>query len=210
MASPVYVVGIGPGALEYITPAAMEIIRAADVLIAGERTLSQFAGLGKPTFSIKNNLAEMVEFIEEQRASKRIAVLASGDPGMFGILNYLKKHFVTEDLHVIPGISSMQLACARLGISWHDGLLASTHGRGLDKVVELVRNHEKVILLTGPEATPAHIAKVLLEAGLRDKRAVVCGNLSYPHEIIIRGTLTDMAEKGQINNSVMVITDEQI
>nr|MDA8235559.1 precorrin-6y C5,15-methyltransferase (decarboxylating) subunit CbiE [Clostridia bacterium] len=128
MARPVYVVGIGPGALEYITPAAMEIIREADVLVAGERTLNQFLGLDKLTFPIKNNLAEMIGFIQEHRVEKNVAVLASGDPGMFGIINYLRKHFATGDLQVIPGISSMQLACARLGISWHDGLLASTHG----------------------------------------------------------------------------------
>ncbi|MDA8233270.1 MAG: precorrin-6y C5,15-methyltransferase (decarboxylating) subunit CbiE, partial [Clostridia bacterium] len=120
------------------------------------------------------------------------------------------KHFATGDLQVIPGISSMQLACARLGISWHDGLLASTHGRGLDGVADLVKTHPKVILLTGPEATPAHIAKVLLDAGINDKQAAVCGNLSYPDETIIRGTLAEIAEKGQINNSVMVITDEEI
>jgi len=188
----------------------MELIKEADVLIAGERILKQFSGLKKDTFIIKNNLEQMADFIREQSLTRKVAVLASGDPGMYGILNFLRKHFTQNELLVIPGISSMQLACAKLCISWHDALLTSTHGRGVEKVVEQIRNHSKVILLTGPEATPAHIARVLIEAGIKDKKAAFCGNLSYPEEVIFRGTLEEVAQQDLISNSVMVISDDEI
>jgi len=199
------VIGIGPGNPDYITPVALELISGADILIGGERVLRDFAGLAKETFVIRNNLSQMAEFIKEKRPDSEIAVLASGDPAFFGILEYLRKSFGAPELMVIPGISSVQLACARLAISWHDAAFYSIHGRSMEGLTDLVRNHTKVIVLTDPGNTPAKIARSLIEAGIRDRKIYVCENLSYEDEKIGEFDIDSVPEVVGTNGCVVVI-----
>lgn len=209
MANPIRVIGIGPGSLEYITPAAMEQIKSVDVLIGGERVLAPFKETGKQTFIIKNNLKEMVEFINEYRNRADIAVLASGDPSFYGILEFLKRHFEKADLFVIPGISSAQLACAKLCISWHDAGFFSVHGRSTDGLLSLVNAKSRVIILTDPVNTPALITKILVLEGLSERKVYVCENLSYEDESITEYELNNIPEHIGASGCIMVISDER-
>lgn len=207
----VHVIGVGPGGKEYITPAAMRAVEEADILVGGERNLALFNWHKGETFTIKNNLSEMVDFIKIKIVDKKIAVLASGDPGMFGILPYLRKHFVPGELNVIPGISSVQYACARLAIPWHDATVVSTHGRARGIFIEAVRLESKVIALAGPDEQPRELALALVEAGVTKKRIHICSDLSYPAEEIKSYTLNRLAsleEHWKQKNYVMVIEDE--
>ncbi|SHI73861.1 precorrin-6y C5,15-methyltransferase (decarboxylating) subunit CbiE [Desulfofundulus thermosubterraneus] len=204
------VIGVGPGNLDYLTPAAQRALASVRVLVGGQRHLSYLAREEQKTFVIKNNLAAMVDFIRLHR-EEGIAVLASGDPGLYGILNYLRLYFTPEELEVIPGISSVQLAFARLAMPWHDALILSAHGRPVEDLVNLVRNQGKVALLTGPGAAPNHIASLLLKAKIADRKVFCCCNLGYPEEKILETTPGELARRdfsGQ-NNCVMVIIDEK-
>lgn len=206
MADLVRVIGIGPGNPEYITPAALNLIREADILIGGERVLRDFSALAKETFVIRNNLAQMVEYIKDKRKHSIVAVLASGDPGFFGILEYLKKHLGERELKVVPGISSVQLACARIAVSWHDAVFYSVHGRSMDGLVDLVRNHDKVIVLTDPANNPVKIAGALTEAGITDRKISVCENLSYEDERVGEFDINNVPGDIGNNGCVIVIT----
>jgi len=111
-------------------------------------------------------------------------------------------------LRVSPGISSAQLACARLGLSWHDAVFYSVHGRESGGLPELVRTHPKVIILTDPARTPGVIAGMLSKNGIRGKKIYVCENLSYTDEHI--GAYDIESVPGDVGNSgcVVVICDE--
>ncbi|WP_041587751.1 precorrin-6y C5,15-methyltransferase (decarboxylating) subunit CbiE [Thermincola potens] len=201
------VVGVGPGSESYLTPLARQAIDEAEVIVAGERLLEAFAGEGKSTFVIKNNLEDVVNFIKKNLKEKKVAVLASGDPGMYGILNFLLRHFSPEQMEVIPGISSVQLACARLRISWHDAVITSVHGREIKGLVDLVRNHDKVITLTDYRLTPAVVAQELIAAGVVGKKVWVCQNLSYSNEFVREFSLESLAKSPGYPGSVMVIVN---
>ena len=54
-------------------------------------------------------------------------MLASGDPGFFGIVRALRARKIEP--RVIPATSSVTLAFARLGLDWDDALVISAHGR---------------------------------------------------------------------------------
>lgn len=194
MANLIHIVGIGPGNPDYITPIAQRVIEEADVLVGGERNLELFQELNKQTFIIGNNLKEVVNFIKLNYLNNKIAVLASGDPGMFGILNYLKGYFQEEELEVIPGISSIQLAAAKVKLPWHDGILASIHGRELEQVINLIRNNNKVIVLTDDKNTPQVLGEKLVQEGVVDKRVYLCSYLSYPQEEIIKTSVRELAD----------------
>lgn len=201
------VVGIGPGTSEYLSPVAIRTIENADILIGGHRLLETFAYLDKKVFPITNNLPQVLEFIRNHR-DKNLVVLASGDPGLFGILTFLRKHFSVQELQVIPGISSIQLACARLALPWEDAILASVHGREMAPLLPIVQQAAKVVVLTDRQATPAAVAQFLTSHGWGAKMMAICANLGYPSETIITGQVQDMVGRLEFESCVVVITNE--
>ncbi len=86
-------------------------------------------------------------------------VLASGDPGFFGIVRALRERGLAAV--VLPAVSSVALAFARAGLPWDDAMVVSAHGRDLRPAVNVCRAHPKVAVLTGPGAGPAAIAAAL-------------------------------------------------
>ena len=122
------IVGTGLGIKEYILPQGIKAIEEADVLIAGERNLEPWLYLKKENYIIKSNLQEIISKIEKEYVNKKIVVLVSGDPGFYSLLNYISRFFSRQEIKIIPGISSMQMAFAKAGLSWHDAILLNLHG----------------------------------------------------------------------------------
>ena len=108
-----------------------------------------------------------------------VAVLASGDPGFFGIVRALRRAGIEPAVH--PAASSVAHAFARLALPWDDAVVVSAHGRdgGLRRAVNVCRAYPKVAVLTGPGAEPP-----LLAAALRGwpRRIVVATALGTPGE----------------------------
>ena len=96
---------------------------------------------------------------------RRVVVLASGDPGFFGIVRALAERFGSERLDVRPGVSSVATAFARLGLTWDDAVVVSAHGRDMRTAVNVCRAHPKVAVLTGPGAGPAELGAALRSSG---------------------------------------------
>lgn len=188
MANKLYIVGIGPGDRDYIYPAANKLIEESDVLIGGRRNLDLFLHLEKEEVIIKNKLADIERYILENAGKKKMVVLASGDPGVFSISEYLKSKLVDMEMVVYPGISSFQYLCARLHKSWEDAFIASLHGRELQNLSDVVRKHGKVIIFTGGGSSPASVCRELMCNGLGDVTVTVGEKLSYPEERIIAGS----------------------
>lgn len=109
-----------------------------------------------------------------------VVVLASGDPGFFGVVGTLRRAGL--DVTVIPGVSSVAAAFGRAGIAWDDALVVSAHGRELRPVANVCRAYGKVAVLTAPDTGPAHIAAAL--EGL-DRRLVVAERLGTPDERVV-------------------------
>ena len=94
------------------------------------------------------------------------AVVASGDPGFFGIVRRLAERFGRERLDVHPVASSVSLAFARLGLPWDDAVVVSLHGRPLGDALGLVARAAKSAVLTSPDAPPGVLAPAVAAAGL--------------------------------------------
>lgn len=104
----------------------------------------------------------MARHLEKQN---RVVVLASGDPGFFGIVRVLAERFGAGTLDVRPGVSSVATAFARVGLPWDDAVVVSAHGREPRTAVNVCRAHPKVAVLTGPGAGPAELGAALRPAG---------------------------------------------
>ena len=190
MSKKIFVAGIGPGDKSYITPAALEKIQSAKILIGGRRALKDFSQSGQEIFPITADLDAVINFIREKILQSEVVVMVSGDPGYFSILELLKKNFPPSIIEVIPSISAMQLAFARLNLSWHAAKLLSFHGRRPSDE-ELKFESKKIFgFLTDAEFNSATISKILIEVGWeKNSNLAICSRLSYPDEKILLTTL---------------------
>jgi precorrin-6B C5,15-methyltransferase / cobalt-precorrin-6B C5,C15-methyltransferase len=110
-------------------------------------------------------------------AGRPAVLLASGDPGFFGIVRLLRER--GHELRVLPARSSVQLLFARLGRSWDDVAVVSAHGRALEPAVNVCRARAATAVLTAPGAGPAEIGAAL--AGW-PRTLVVAEDLGGPGE----------------------------
>ncbi|MER7350104.1 precorrin-6y C5,15-methyltransferase (decarboxylating) subunit CbiE [Streptomyces aurantiacus] len=119
---------------------------------------------GGPSLLIKS-LGEIEDEAEGRSTAPthpaRVVVLASGDPGFFGIVRALAERFGPDALDVRPSVSSVATAFARLGLPWDDAVVVSAHGRALRTAVNVCRAHPKVAVLTGPRSGPAELGAEL-------------------------------------------------
>ena len=136
------------------------------------------------------------------------AVLASGDPGFFGILRAVSDSD-PERVRVMPAVSSVAAAFARIGLPWDDALVVSMHGAGygrdLRRAANVCRAHPKVVLLTGPGAGAAELARELLGA---EREAGEGGGLGQSPAAPAR-TLVVAARLGEADESVEHLTLQQ-
>ncbi len=202
----IIVAGIGPGAKNFITPAALEKISTARFLVGGNRALAEFSNQNQETCAITKDLDAVINFIREKILIDEVVVMASGDPGYYSILDLLRKNFAPEIIEVIPSISSMQLAFAKLALSWHSSTLLSFHGRRPSDE-DLKFAPEKILgLLTDNEFNSAAISKILLENGWSENSKIaICARLSYPDEKIIRTTLIEAANSAPVKNCILIV-----
>ena len=202
----VIVVGIGPGSPDYLLPIASRTITTAKVLVGSKRALDTFASAGQLTKIIDKDISGVLDFIEERAGCQDVVVMVSGDPGFYSMLAALRRRFAAEKLMVIPGISSVQLAFARLAEVWQDAALISMHGRKAADEVLSYRPGYKLGLLTDTQHTPANIAGILLELGWPETACVwLCTNLSYDDEEIVATTLAKAKVTPGFEHSVMVV-----
>lgn len=160
---PMTVVGVGPGCDELLTPLAWRTIRRADVVVGGARLLERFApGAARPIALGADIDSALAEAGAAARDGARVVVLASGDPSLYGVLASVRRELPDLHVAVVPGISSAQLALARLGESWEGVAVTSAHGRDpADAIAACVASRRTLVLVdraTPPEAFSAALA----------------------------------------------------
>ena len=145
-----------------LTPAASAALAAASVVAGARRHLASVTVPPAAERIVIQHLDTALDAICAARGPA--AVLASGDPGFFGIVRALRARGVTPV--VIPAVSSVALAFARLGLDWTDALVLSAHGRAAGPVLAAALAHPKAAILTGPpEAATGQLRSGLLAAG---------------------------------------------
>jgi len=202
----VILVGIGPGSPDYILPIASRIIAQAKVIVGSQRALDAFAPSQILTKVIDKDINGVLTFIHTSLSKSDVVVMVSGDPGFYSMLSALKSRFSKEQIKVIPGISSVQLAFARIAEVWQDATLISMHGRQAKDEDFKYISHKKLGILTDHEHNPSYIAKVLLQHDWPENTAVYLGEaLSYDHENTKKLTLAETTQVAGFSHCVMVV-----
>jgi precorrin-6Y C5,15-methyltransferase (decarboxylating) len=155
-------------------PEATEALAAAGTVIGAPRHLS---AAPIPETAERIELRHLDEALDAVAAREGpTAVLASGDPGFFGIVRALRARGITP--YVIPAVSSVADAFARIGLDWDDALVVSAHGRDPNQALAAALAHPKAAILTAP-GTAAGLARDLHAAG---KRVYAVELLGTPEE----------------------------
>ncbi len=198
----VHIIGVAPEGASSLLPEASRLLNGAEIVFGGKRLLQMFPHHPGEKIAIKNNLAEVTDLIKRNLGRKRMVVLASGDPNFYGIASYLTAKLGKNAVGVIPNVSAMQLAFARIRESWEDAVFVSVHSRPIAEIVETVRLNDKLGIFTDDKHTPAAIARVLLEHGVDGYRAYVCQDLGSKDEKLIK---TDLHGLCQLKSSPLNI-----
>ncbi len=209
MSDPVWIIGVGagPGATEGLSPDLVERIRQADQLWGGARLLAPWEACPSRKVVIGSSIAEQATSLRE-RGDQKVVVLASGDPGFFGIESTVVRALGPHEVRIVPHVTSLQLAFARAGITWGDAILTSAHARPLSEVIGWARRAPKLGILTDPVHDPAAIARALLAAGIPDCRAIVAENLGMPEERMVETRLSSLTGQNFAPLNVVLLVQD--
>lgn len=204
---PVQVVGVGMGPGD-LTPRALEIIREAQVLVGGRRLLNYFPDHPARKIVLGKDLDAVLRELPALAADRRVVVLASGDPGFYGVGPRVVEVLGPEQVVIHPNITAVQAASARLKTAWQDAAVLSLHGRSWEALAAAVRAGGKLIIYTDPEHTPAGIARVLMEQGRGQARLAVLEDLGQPTERLTHLTPPEAAGREFSPLNVVVVSAE--
>jgi precorrin-6Y C5,15-methyltransferase (decarboxylating) len=220
----VSVIGIGFRPLDR---QARESLSTAELILASDRLLDLFRGYeeyeaAKNRIRVINRADETIAFVRShisRHQSSRIVILASGDPLFFGIGRRISDEFGKGMVEMLPDLSSVQAAFARIKEPWDNAFFMSLHGGpdpeqrrrleyDIDDIPSLLIRHPKIAILTDREKNPSSIAAAIAgsqpSGGSHSTRIYVCEKLGYPDEKITQGSPEEI-EKMMFSDPNVVI-----
>jgi len=199
------VLGVLDDGVASLSQRALAHLTQAQLVIGGARTLQLLAEQISPQAEQRDLTGAMSQVPEWIRAAQddglRVVLLATGDPLCHGIAAYLASRLCVEVIEVIPNVSTLQLACARLCLPWQEMRFVSVHSQdagdwvagsppshGLYALLRELRQHDRLAVLTSPANSPERIARLLVTEGLADDwEMAVAERLCQPQERIVSG-----------------------
>ncbi len=198
------IVGIGDDGIEGLTASTVAIIRQADLLVGPSEITKKFQSDVGDVWDPGSDYEALSVRIDGSRDQK-VVVLAAGDPLFYGTARFLCDRIGKDRIRVIPNVSTMQLAFARVKENWDEAYLTDLGNQSIDHVVQKIRSAERVGLFTTSENTPQLLATALLAARVDYFNAYVCENLGSPDERVTSGTLVEIADQVFDSLNVMIL-----
>ncbi len=190
------IVGVGAGT-NLLTQEAISAIKNAKIIFGSKRAIE----LAKE--HIRCKAYELMDYTLHNIPENAV-VLSTGDPMLSGLGKYARKWD-----EIIPGISSLQLACARLCLDMEHLAVITAHSRDVESVkkrlISELRNGKIVFLLPDSSFGVNEIAGFLKSEG-KKWQISVCERLGYPDERIDSGT-TEKIPHAESDMYCVVISD---
>lgn len=184
---PITVLGLACGCgrdLAALPPEQRALVEKADVICGGKALLAGFAEAKARVLPLTAPLEPVLSRLSQLRAAgERVLVLADGDPLFFGIGATLARQLGPETVRLLPAVSSLQQACARLALPWHKVICLSLHGRDdLGPLNRAAGRDAPLCILTDARMTPDVLARHLLDRGVDWFTAHIFERMGAPDE----------------------------
>lgn len=220
----IHFVGAGPGDPDLITVRGARLLQEADLVV--------YAGSLVNPALLKNLKARLVDsnkinlekineiMLSALRRSERVVRLHSGDPALYGaILEQMRPlEEAGVDVEVVPGVSSLFAVAAALktqltlkGVS-ESLIVTRPAGTTLerDSIAEFSRFGTTMAIFLGADKIRETVDRLEIPA---ETPAAVVYHASWPDELVIVGTVGDIAERAEeagINKSAMILVGDVI
>ncbi len=191
MVCKVHVLGMGMGNPGTLTQEALQALRESDLIVGSQRLLDALDAYDVP--KVARTRAQDIAHELRESPAHTASVVMSGDVGFYSGATRLYEHLDGMEVHVIPGISTLQYLCAKLHESWQDAHVVSVHGRSCD-VAGHVQSHGKTFVLSGGSTTAQDVCSQLVQRGLGNVLVSVGERLSYEDERVTTGTAAQLAQ----------------
>ena len=228
----IYVVGIGPGAYEKMTIEAADVLKKCDVIIG----YTVYIDLVKDHFPEKEFLStpmrkeveRCVMAFEEANKGKTVAMICSGDAGVYGmagLIHEVGKEYPKTDIEVIPGVTAAVSGAAVLGAPLiHDFCLISlsdllTPWETIENRLHAAGTGDFVCCIYNPSSVKRHdylrkACDILLQHKSADTVCGIVNNIGRDGETVkvlplreLRETEVDMFTTVFIGNSQTKVID---
>ena len=174
-----HIIGIGEEGFAALSTDAKQLIETADYIIGGARHLAMLpdnltAQASKWLSPFEDNIAHI-----QQLQGQNTVILASGDPLYFGVGRLLLENFAHDEVRILPWISSITHALARMGWAQEASNCISLHGRDITSINPYLQPEQQLILLAQNGQTPKELADYLCQAGFGDSAVTVLAHLGH-------------------------------
>lgn len=195
----IVVVGVGADGMAGLAPAARNELRRATVIFGSQRQLDL---LDDSVTAVKRPwptpmLPALRTLLAD--ADGDVHVVASGDPLLHGVGGSLVRMYGADRVAVLPHVSSVTLACSRVGWVVQDTEIislvnAETH--------TAVRRGGQAVVLSRDATSPGELARLLTETGRGDSEFTVLEQLGGPDERRRSATASEWAARppGDVDN----------
>ncbi len=200
----IYIIGIGDDGIAGLTNAALERIQSARLLLGPPNLMSKAQQFKARKEIIGGDLEKLATLLDKE-SDGDVVVLTGGDPLFYGTARFLCDRLGKDRFTVIPHVSSMQLAFARVKESWDEAYLTNLATQSLGKVLERIRTSEKIGLFTSDAVSPSDLAQALVDQGIDYFTIYVCENLGSPDERVTRGSPAELAKQKFSQLNVMIL-----
>ena len=197
----VVVVGIGADGFSGLSPSSRDLVLGASVLWGGSRHLSLVPGVARQErVPWPSPLASGLPMLLEEYAGRSVVALASGDPLVSGIATTLLD--LGAPVRVVPAVSSVSLARARMGWAAESCVVVTVVGRSVARVVRELAPGRRILVLSSDASTPASVASSVTAAGFGDSRLTVLGDLGSESESSVSGVASSWSSNSPALNII--------
>ena len=206
MMNKITVAGVGTGSKAHLTPETQNAINEADVIVSNSRFVNLIPN-DKKIIQLDNFNDTFTKIKNE---AGKILILVSGDAGLYSLLPLVKKFFPDENIKVLPGLSSLQILCARACETWNDAEIFSGHGRELNvgAFLNTVERNKRTILFCDKVFSPQWACDKL--KNFDDAEIFIGSNLGGENEIFLKGKPEDFLDKNFPELSIILIKNNDV
>ncbi|WP_224276378.1 precorrin-6y C5,15-methyltransferase (decarboxylating) subunit CbiE [Nocardioides lacusdianchii] len=201
--SEVVVVGIGADGWASLPASSRSLVLEAPVLWGGSRHLSLVPDAPRQVrVPWPSPLSAGLPSLLSEYAGRPVVALASGDPLVSGIASTLLD--LGAPVRVVPAVSSVALARARMGWSAESCVVVTVVGRSLSRVLRECAPGRRVLVLSSDASTPGALAELLTSSGWGASRLTVLGDLGSSSESSISAVASSWSESSPALNVIAV------